>query len=75
MNNWRKTIFEIVETDRETTASRIYDKIMLRLFGRICNPTATNTSIFNAGKQQAVNKHKSKMWGVVYVADYKSLYS
>jgi hypothetical protein len=39
MNNWRKTIFEIVETDRETTASRIYDKIMLRLFGRICNPS------------------------------------
>lgn len=29
MNTWRKTIFEIVETDGETTGSRIYDKIML----------------------------------------------
>jgi len=45
------------------------------LFGRICNPTVTNTSIFNARKQQEANKHNSKMWGVVYVADYKSLYS
>ena len=47
----------------------------IHLFGRICNPTVTNTSIFNARKQQAANKHTSKMWGVVYVADYKSLYS